>query len=100
MAEVVWSDSALEELEAVAAFIAQDKPHAAARLVERVFARVERLALFPLAGGQPRELAGARYRQIVVPPLRIFYRVEGERVFIVHLMRGERRFRRTDLEGE
>lgn len=54
MAEIVWADSALEELDAVAAFIALDKPEAAARFVTRVLARVEWLALFPLARGKPR----------------------------------------------
>jgi plasmid stabilization system protein ParE len=97
MVEIVWADSALEELDAVAAYIALDKPEAAARFVARVFARVDQLALFPLAGGKPRELAGTRYRQVVVPPVRVFYRVEPRCVFIVHVIRGARQVRRSDF---
>jgi toxin ParE1/3/4 len=66
--------------------------------VKRVFARVEQLALFPQSGGKPRELSDTPYRQIVLPPLRISYRVAGEQVFIVYVMRGEQRFRLRDLQ--
>lgn len=97
MAEIIWSDPALDELDRIAAYIARDKPVAAARFMARVLARVEQLAFFPLAGRTPRELAGTRYRQLVVAPVRIFYRVDGDRVFIVHVMRGERRIRRADF---
>ncbi|MBI2512898.1 MAG: type II toxin-antitoxin system RelE/ParE family toxin [Opitutae bacterium] len=97
MAEIIWSDPALDEFDAIAAHIALDKPVAAARFVARVLTRVEQLARFPLAGGKPRELAGTRYRQLVVPPVRVFYRVEGEHVFIVHVTRSERLIRRSDF---
>jgi toxin ParE1/3/4 len=65
--------------------------------VERVLDRFGQLALFPMAGGTPRELSGTRYRQLIVPPVRIFYRAEGKRVLVVHVMRGERLMRRTDF---
>lgn len=97
MAEVIWSNFALEELEAIAGFIALDKPRAAERLIARVLDRVEQLSVFPHSGGKPRELSGTRYRQLVVTPVRIFYRVEGSRVLVVHVMRGERQLRRRDL---
>lgn len=97
MAEIIWTEPALDNLDAIAGYIALDKPGAASRLVKRVFSRVEQLALFPQSGGKPRELSGTPYRQIVIPPLRIFYRVAGERVFIVYVMRGERPFRLRDV---
>lgn len=100
MAEIIWTEPAIEDLDAIASYIALDKAGAAKRLVRRVFDRVEQLALFPLSGGKPRELSGTPYRQIVTPPLRIFYRVDGERVFIVYVMRGEQRFRVSDLPGD
>ena len=37
---------ALEHLDSIAAYISKDSPAAARRLVERVFHRVERLAMF------------------------------------------------------
>jgi toxin ParE1/3/4 len=97
MAKVIWTEPALDDLDAIAGHIALDKVGAAKRLVRQVFVRVEQLAVFPQSGGKPRELSGTPYRQMVVPPLRIFYRVEAEKVYIVYVMRSERRFSFSDI---
>ncbi len=97
MAEIVWTEPALNELDAIADYIALDKPLAASRFVRRVFAGVERLAAFPNSGSRVREMPKSRYRQLVIKPCRIFHRHEAGRVFIVFVMRGERRFRSAFL---
>ncbi|XHR31047.1 MAG: type II toxin-antitoxin system RelE/ParE family toxin [Chthoniobacteraceae bacterium] len=98
MAEIIWTEPALCDLDAIADYIALDKPAAAKAWVERVFRHVEQLAEQPESGSVPKELRDARYRQIVEPPARIFYRHDGPRVFIVHVMRGERRLRKSALK--
>jgi len=45
-----WHKAALRDLEEIVAFIAQDKPAAAKRFAESVFAKVEMLATSPLLG--------------------------------------------------
>jgi plasmid stabilization system protein ParE len=97
MAEIVWTEPALSDLDAIADYIALDNLPAARALVHRVFARVEQLSRFPSSGSIPPELAGRRYRQLVEPPCRIFYRVERKSVLILHVMRAEQRIRRTRL---
>lgn len=97
MAEVIWTEPALSDLDAIADYIALDNPDAAKRLVQRVFRHVGQLAEHPKSGSKPREFRGWRYRQIVEPPCRIFYRIERARVFILHVMRGERSLRRRVL---
>jgi len=97
MAQIIWTESAPEDLDAIAAYIALDKPGAAKSLVRRVMGRVEQLALFPQSGGKPRDLAGTPYRQLVIPPLRLFYRLSGEDVVIIHVMRSEQQFRLRDV---
>ena len=97
MAEVIWTEPALGDLDAIAGYIALDKPSAAKRLMRQVFARVEQLALFPLSGSQPRDLNGTPYRQLVARPLKIFYRVSGDKVYVIYVMRSERQFRFGDL---
>jgi toxin ParE1/3/4 len=42
-------------------------------------------------------LKGWRYRQIVEPPGRIFYRHERSQLFILHVMRGEQQLKRRVL---
>ncbi len=93
MAEIVWTEPALSELDAIADYIALDNPNAARRLVQRVFEHVEQLARHPESGSKPQELKGWRYRQIVEPPCRVFYRHEGGRVYILCVMRAERLLR-------
>ena len=97
MAEVIWTEPALDDLDAIADYIALDKPGAAKHLVQQVFARVEQLKIFPMSGGKPRELAGTPYRQLVIKPVRIFYRMSAEKVYLVYVMRGEQQFRLSDV---
>ena len=97
MAEVVWTEPALSDLDAIADHIALDKPSAARALVARVFEHVGQLADHPRSGSRPRELRNSRYRQIVEPPCRIIYRLAGAQVVILHVMRSEQRLRRSNL---
>jgi len=83
----------LSDLDAIADYIALDNPEAARALVSRVFEHVGRLQRFPASGSRPPELAGGRYRQIIEPPCRIFYRVERRKVYVLHVIRGEQQLR-------
>ena len=99
MAEIVWTEPALTDLDAIADYIALENPEAASQLVRRVFEHVGQLAAFPESGGKPAELKKSRYRQIVEPPCRVFYRYDGERVFVLYVMRSERLLRKERLAG-
>ena len=99
MAEIVWSDSALADLEAIADWVALENPVAAASLVQRVLDHVAQLADHPESGSRVRELKRSRYRQLIEPPCRVFYRFDGRTVFILHVMRSERVLRKRHLEA-
>ena len=90
MAEVIWTEPALQELDAIAEYIALDNPAAASALVMAVFDHTERLQNFPKSGRIPPELPDSVYREVVVPPCRIFYREDEQQVFILFVMRQER----------
>jgi toxin ParE1/3/4 len=89
MAEVIWSEPALGDLDAIADYIALDNPRAAALLVQRIFKHVGQLADHPRSGSKVPELRGSRYRQIVEPPCRVLYRQDRSRVYILHVARTE-----------
>lgn len=93
MAEVIWTEPALQELDAIAEYIALDNPTAASDLVQQVFNKTERLEYFPQSGRIPPELPNSVYREVVVPPCRIFYREAEQRVLILFVMREERQLR-------
>lgn len=93
MAEVIWTEPALQQLEAIAEYIALDNPVAASDLVNDVFNKTERLENFPKSGRIPPELPDSVYREVVIPPCRIFYREDAQRVFVLYVMREERQLR-------
>jgi len=93
MASLTWTEPALLDLDEIAEYIALDNPLAASRYVQRVFDRVEKLEQFPKSGKRPKELPGSVYREIVVSPCRVFYRIENEKVYILYVMRAEQLLR-------
>ena len=93
MAEVIWAEPALQELDAIAEYIALDNPAAASDLVQQIFYKTERLENFPQSGRIPPEPPNSVYREVVVPPCRIFYREDEKRVLILYVMREERQLR-------
>ena len=98
MVEIVWTEPALSDLDAIADFIALENPVAAQKLVRRIFKHVEQLATHPKSGSKPAELKNWNYRQIVEPPCRVFYRHDDIRIFILHVMRSEQRLRASKLQ--
>lgn len=94
MARIIWADPAIQELDAIADYIALENVAAAREAVRKVFAAVERLRIFPRMGSLPIELIGLPYWQLIVSPCRIFYRVEKKVIYVVHILRGEQLVRR------
>jgi len=99
MAEIVWTEPALADLNAIAEYIALQNLIAAKELVQKIFAKVERLEAFPESGRIPLELEHLNYREVVVSPCRVFYRFDGEKVYILFVMRMEQDLRRFMLAG-
>lgn len=97
MAEIVWSEPALADLDAIADYFALENPVAAAELVKRIFDHVEQLMDYPDSGSRPQELGRSRYRQMVEPPCRVFYRHDGYKVFLLHVIRSEHLLRKGRL---
>ncbi|TAM33515.1 MAG: type II toxin-antitoxin system RelE/ParE family toxin [Rhodanobacter sp.] len=77
--------------------MALENPVAASELAKRIFGHVEQLADQPDSGSRPQELGRSRYRQIVEPPCPVFYRHDGHKLFILHVMRTKRLLRKNRL---
>lgn len=98
MVEVVWTDSALSDLNEIAEYIALDKISAANKLVRRIFSRVEKLCDSPHSGRKPPELGEFKFREVIVGPCRIFYRVDDSMAIILYVMRSERQLKNYILD--
>jgi addiction module RelE/StbE family toxin len=87
---VVWTLQAIEDVEAVRAYIARDSPHYAALLAERLVESVERLQEFPRSGRVVPEVGQEAYREVILGTYRIVYRLIGdvaEILTVVHAAR-------------
>jgi plasmid stabilization system protein ParE len=94
MAEIIWTENALQSLDEVADYIAVSSPSAASKLVVNLFEKVDRLELFPESGRLVEEVKEMGYREVIVNPCRVMYKIEGETVFILHVIRQERDLRK------
>jgi toxin ParE1/3/4 len=94
MAEIIWTNPALNDLNEIAEYISISNIISAKKLVVNVFEKVERLELFPESGKKVLELSNLNYREIIVTPCRIFYKIESDKVSILHVMRQERDLRK------
>jgi toxin ParE1/3/4 len=91
--QVVWTEPAVADLEAISAFLEQASPSAAEKIRAEIVEHVEILRSFPLIGPRyPRDRRGLT-REIVCRKYRIFYRVveEAKRVEVLTIWHGSRR---------
>jgi len=98
MARLIWTEPALQDLEQIADYIALDNNSAAKRLIKEVFRQAELLESFPEMCPKPHDLPDTDYRHLLVQPLRIFYRIQGDLIYIVYVMRHERLLRLSELK--
>ena len=93
MAEVIWTESALNALDEIGDYIALDNYDAACRLIRRVFDKVDLLQEIPELGSVPRDLRNTPYRRLIIKPVNVYYRTEADKVVTIFIERGERDFR-------
>jgi toxin ParE1/3/4 len=98
MAEVIWTSPALDELNEIAEYIALSNMSAAKKLIQKIFDKISRLENHPESGKRPFELSHLNYREVNVNPCRIFYKMDSDKVYILHVMRQERDLRRFLLK--
>jgi len=99
MAEVIWTSPAIDDLNGIAEYIALSYITAAKSLMRKIFDKISRLENHPESGKRPIELSTLNYREVVVNPCRIFYKVDSDKVYILHVMRQERDLRRFLLQS-
>ena len=92
MAEIVWTEPALAELDAIGDYIALDDRDAACSLIRKIFLKVDLLEGNPQLGSIPEVLKKTPYRRLTVKPVCIYYRVEQQSVKIVYVERAGRNF--------
>lgn len=93
MTRVIWAPQAIEDVEAIRAYVARDSVHYADLLVERIVAAVSRLESSPRSGRVVPEVGDESLREVVYGNYRIVYRLKHETVEIVTVFHGARLLR-------
>ncbi|MEM9541916.1 MAG: type II toxin-antitoxin system RelE/ParE family toxin [Cyanobacteria bacterium P01_E01_bin.42] len=96
--KVVWTDTAIENLEAIHAYIARHSPQYALGIVDRLTKRTQQLANFPRSGRIVPEFDNEQIREIIENPYRIIYWVRSEQIEILAIVHGSRKILRSDGE--
>lgn len=87
---VAWSPRAVEDLEAIAEYIAVDSSAYAAAVVTTIRNTTRNLSRFPFAGRVVPEFGDENLREWFVYSYRVIYRVENDVVTIATIVHGKR----------
>lgn len=88
--KLIWSPQAIEDIEAIAEYIARDSSSYAESTIERIFQAPERLAQFPRLGRIVPERNSEFIREIFVFQYRLIYEIEGCEIHILTVVHGKR----------
>jgi toxin ParE1/3/4 len=89
--QIRWLRKALRSLEQAYDFLAQENPEAAIQLVLKIRVAAEKLANFPTMG-RPGRVEGTKELVILGSPYLVIYRVKGQRVEILRVLHGSRKY--------
>jgi plasmid stabilization system protein ParE len=90
MAQVRWTEAALNDLRAIHDYIARDSPAAATALCERIVAASDRVADLPFSGRRVPEFPESACREVLVGRYRVIYRPESAVLWILIITHGSR----------
>jgi toxin ParE1/3/4 len=88
--EIEWSPRAIEDVEAIAFYIAADSIVYAAAVVKKIIDTTRNLSRFPFAGRIVPEFDDENIREKFVHNYRIIYRIQGETITIAAVIHGKR----------
>lgn len=83
MAEIVWTEEALSDLEAIGEYFNRTAPSYAPVVVSRLYTSVERLIEHPKIGRQVPEIGHESLRELIVENYRVIYQLHEERIEII-----------------
>ncbi|MEA5533805.1 type II toxin-antitoxin system RelE/ParE family toxin [Crocosphaera sp. XPORK-15E] len=83
---VIWSSKAVEDVEAIATYIARDSPSYAAAVVRQILDTTSQLEEYPMAGKIISEGDNLTIREQLAYNYRVIYQVQEQRVTVVSIV--------------
>ena len=90
MVDIIWSDSAKEELRDIKQYISKTSKEYAELFVDRIFEVIENIKAFPKLGRKVPEFNIISIREIICQNYRIIYKTYEEYLEIVSIFHGSR----------
>ena len=87
---LVWSPRALDDVDAIAAYIAEDSEAYAASVVRLILDKARRLSEFPHIGRIVPEFGDESIREVFAYSYRIIYQIYDDEVTIAAVIHGRR----------
>ncbi|MDD2276200.1 MAG: type II toxin-antitoxin system RelE/ParE family toxin [Smithellaceae bacterium] len=88
---ITFAASAFDDLEGIRAWYQERQvPDVGNKLLGEIIFQMEKLADFPESGRIVPEFGIANLREIIHPPFRIVYRLDGHKIRIIRVWRSER----------
>lgn len=87
---VSWSARALQDVDAIATYIASDSPAYARAVVKRITSQARTLSSFPNSGRMVPEFQNPSVRELIAYSYRTIYTIREEEVLIVAVIHGKR----------
>ena len=91
--QVVWSNIAENDLRNIIEYIADDSPPNALKIFKSIKQKVSSLTTFPERGRIVPELRDQgilQYRELIISPWRILYRISEMKVFVLSVLDSRR----------
>ncbi|MGQ0545869.1 MAG: type II toxin-antitoxin system RelE/ParE family toxin [Betaproteobacteria bacterium] len=89
---LAWSPEALEDIEAIAAYIERDSPWYARAVASKIVETAESIPQYPELGRIVPEIGNPAIRERLVHRYRIVYRIEETRILIAAVIHGRQDF--------
>ena len=93
MIKVIWSDTAVKDLDHIYAYIAFDSEVYARALIAEILLSVERIEKFPKSGRIVPEIGQENSREIFLGNYRIIYEIKGKAIHILTVIHGARKLK-------
>ena len=87
--EVLWSNVAESDLTGIVEYIAADNSPSALKIFRKIKQKASNLYSFPQRGRiipELREQGISQYRELVIPPWRMIYRISEEAVYVLAVL--------------
>ena len=89
---LVWSPEAVEDIDAIAAYIGRDSPWYARAVASKIVETAESIPDYPELGRMVPEIDDSAIRERLVHRYRVIYRLDEARVLIVAVIHGRQDF--------